>query len=371
MNFNKMFIVVAVTALIMTNQLLVAKIIVNQKVEELDTTFYDLTNSLPPGHAKDGSVDYSEILREAISQHPKVMFPNFPVLVNHRGISIGSHKTLLFQEKSELILAPNDQPAYNILQLRRVENVTIINPKITGDKDKHLGKDGQWGFGIGIFSAENINIINPVINSCWGDGIYIGKSSDVLTPSRNISIVNATLVNNRRNGISVISVDGLTINKAYIAFTEGHNPMNGIDIEPNGYQDEIRNVKLNNVTTESNKGGGILVYLCSMYGGGEKVIDIEVNDHIDINSKHGLRIMSYKLKPELSGIVKGNIKVNNALWKRNSGDPVNLSHLRDKSVKVQFNSPRIQTSTGRILSKRKSGDLIKSANTSQSTIVLK
>src|SRR5690606_17673996 len=123
------------------------------------------------------------------------------------------------------------------------------------------------------------------VTKCWGDGIYISGNTDKGVP-RNITIVNAYLKDNRRNGISVISINGLKLENLYSGFNIGTAPMCGIDVEPNSSKDEIRNIVINNAKTEFNGGTGISVGLNKLYGNKDKYVSIHINNPVDYSSEN-------------------------------------------------------------------------------------
>ncbi len=133
----------------------------------------------------------------------------------------------------------------------RLEGENIIlrgKGQIAGDKFTHTGSEGEWGMGIRISNAKNVRVSDLAIKNCWGDCIYINKMS------RNITIEGCRLDNGRRQGISVVCADNVTIRKCKITNVSGTNPQYGIDIEPNS-KDYVDHVKIENVTIANCIGG--------------------------------------------------------------------------------------------------------------------
>src|SRR5690606_12146781 len=154
--------------------------------------------------------------------------------------------------------------------------VQIISPVIIGDIESHRGNSGEWGMGIAIRSSKNIVISSPHISNCWGDGIYVGENQKN-GPSRDIQISNAVIDNNRRNGISITSVNTLQITNSIISNSNGTLPMTGIDIEPGNENEEIKNVVISNVTTFNNHKAGIVVNLSKLSANGKKDHNVSIN----------------------------------------------------------------------------------------------
>lgn len=164
---------------------------------------------------------------------------------------------LVLNNNTEMILygkirlTPNTYPSYSILGLFG-NNIRIHGKgSVYGDKQSHLGKDGEWGMGIYV-TGGNVSIKDVSVSGCWGDCIYVRTRSD------KILIENCNLSDGRRQGISITSARDVTIKKCMISNVSGTLPEYAIDVEPN--KDEIvDNVIIKNVTVEKCR-GGFLVY---------------------------------------------------------------------------------------------------------------
>lgn len=297
----------------------------NLKVDKDE--FYDITKALPARYLKNGTVDYTNYIQKALDGHRKVIFPDFPVLINDKGLNIKSNSILVFKNKSYIYLKATKLGSYEILRLENVKNVEIRNPKIVGDKDKHIGEEGEWGMGIAIRSSSFIKITNPKISNCWGDGIYIGRvnkknSKGYFIPSNNISITGGELDLNRRNGISITCAISVLIENISITNTLGTLPMAGIDIEPNSKYDFIDDITLNSVTTKNN-GCGILIGLRKIVGSSHKTL-ININNHVDINSTIGLRVGGCETKTN-GKTIEGDIYITNSNWEKNKKQSLRIN----------------------------------------------
>src|SRR5690606_36315193 len=141
--------------------------------------FIKIENFLPKNYVKDGTVDYTNYLQKVLNESKNVVFPNFPIRINDTGLVINSGSIILFPVNSKLVLGSSSKSNYEILRIHNKNNITLVNPTIIGDRDNHKGSKGEWGMGISIKDSEGLNIINPKISNCWGDGIYIGKSNSI------------------------------------------------------------------------------------------------------------------------------------------------------------------------------------------------
>lgn len=282
----------------------------------------DLTKYLPKGYNKTGEVDYTTYLQKGLDENRSVLMPDFPILINKEGLNLKSNQTVSFQNNSCLILKPNHESKYGMLNIINAENVKVKNAYLIGDKDKHLGNNGEWGMGINILSSSNVNIINPKIQKTWGDGIYIGELSKVKQKNikkksftnTNINIKGGNIDDCLRNGISIISGVNILIDGVTIQNINTKAPRGAIDIEPNHKNNEIKNITLRNIITKNNF-NGLIIYLVKLaqekrYDIGEIIID----NHSDYNSRSALTIRNYHKKhhdnKKLQGVA-GKIKIKN------------------------------------------------------------
>jgi len=249
--------------------------------------FTDITSYMPVGYKTDGSIDYTEFIQAGINKNRKVIMPNFPVMLNDNGLDIPSNTTIVFRPKSELLLEGTIKGSYQIIRIHNKQNVNIYNAKITGDRLSHIGNDGEWGMGISIRGSDNIGIFNSVIKKCWGDGIYIGHSK---THSSNITIKGTYIDYNRRNGISIISVDKLLIKNSVFSNTFGTNPQTGIDIEPNYSINKLDNIVFENIVTFNNFKNGVLIHLNKLPGKNSQEANVVFSNYTDLYSTRPVRV---------------------------------------------------------------------------------
>lgn len=319
----------------------------NSTLTSVPTGSYDLTASLPKGYVKNGTVDYTSYLQAALNKNSNVTFPNFPVLVDDAGLSINSNSTVNFLASSQLLLKPTANGNYNVLEISHATNVVLNNPVIIGDATKHLGTSGEWGMGIGIYSSSNITINGANVSYCWGDGIYLSTSQGTTT-NTNITISNATLTYNRRNGMSVTSVNGLDLESPYAEYSTGTSPMCGMDFEPNSSTDELQNIVINNAQTGNDAGYGIQIGYSNLYGGSNKTTSIIVNNHIDKKSTVAFKASADITKRKGSEIISGQLVVNSPQWRLNPTSPLTAS-IAEPNIKLTIANPTVENASGTYL----------------------
>jgi hypothetical protein len=86
----------------------------------------------------------------------------------------------------------------------------------------------------------------------WADGFYVGDASDV-------KFCGVTADDNRRQGLSVIEVDGLLVLNSVFKNTSGTRPGAGIDFEPDHRDQTITDVRIEDSKFIDNAGSGILI----------------------------------------------------------------------------------------------------------------
>ncbi|MDB5126761.1 right-handed parallel beta-helix repeat-containing protein [Mucilaginibacter sp.] len=314
----------------------------------IPVTAYDVTNALPKNYVKDGSKDYTTYLQDAINKNSNLVFPAFPIMVNDRGLTIGSNKTITFMTGSQLLLKPTASGNYSILRISNAGNITLNNPVLVGERYNHIGDNGgEWGQGIGLYGAYNVTINGPRVSNCWGDGIYLA-AKDRIT-NKNIKIYNAYCKNNRRNGISVTCVDGLLLEAPYAGYSDGTPPSAGIDFEAETFTDELKNVVINSPKTEYNTGAGILIGFRSLFGGPNKTVSFQINYPMDKGSNVGFKTSAILTRRVGNETVTGSVSIINPYWRKNTLSPLQ-ANLLVRTIQLKIIDPVIQDIDGNQLS---------------------
>src|SRR5690606_6595540 len=117
------------------------------KISELKKTNHlvDITKYLPKNYKKDGTEDYTAFVQKALNENRSLLMPNFPILINDKGLDIPNNTLLVFNVKSLIKLSPSSKTNYQILRIHNKKNIEIYSPKIVGDRYQHLNTKGEWG----------------------------------------------------------------------------------------------------------------------------------------------------------------------------------------------------------------------------------
>ncbi|ENW15636.1 hypothetical protein L313_2818 [Acinetobacter haemolyticus CIP 64.3 = MTCC 9819] len=187
--------------------------------------------------------------------------------------------------RTRLTVIPTKHGSYRVFQIKNVENVKISGGFLVGDKYTHLGNIGEWGMGIEIRDSKNIFISDMNVDKMWGDAIYVGTNGKNST--YNINLNNIRMNDNRRQGLTITSVNKLLANNIKATNTKGAKPASGIDIEPNNGSMILKDIKLKDIVTSGNAGPGIQIGL-SRYNHSTSPVSISIENHQDNKSQYGL-----------------------------------------------------------------------------------
>lgn len=214
-------------------------------------------NSKQFGLIGDGITDETEKLNKFFSQPIEKYVINNGTYLIDGDININSNSYVVFMENAIIKRKSTNSTNYYMLNIGNKNNVTIKGAHLIGDKDEHTGTTGEWGYGIHVYSSQNINIEDCIIEKTWGDGIYIGYSYAEASTQipKYIYVNNVKIINCSRNGISVCSGEDIIITNSYIYGTTRTNPKAGIDIEPEAPESinpYLKNVTIDNIITEAN-----------------------------------------------------------------------------------------------------------------------
>jgi polygalacturonase len=185
-----------------------------------------------------------------------VLVPAGTYLVETTGslaLRLKSDMTLKLAPGAVLKAKPTDQTNYSVLAVRDASNVWVVGGTLVGERDQHIGKEGQWGMGITIGQgSKHVTVIGVTATRMWGDGFYVQSAEDV-------RFCSVTADANRRQGLSIIHATNVLVANSVFKNTRGTKPSAGIDLEPNEAVQQIGNVRIQNSKFLNNAGAGIIV----------------------------------------------------------------------------------------------------------------
>jgi FG-GAP-like repeat len=199
----------------------------------------------------------------------------------------------------------NTNPLFQALGINNIklvgEGVGVRQATLGMNKNEFSVTNNSYGHIIGIRGADNYTISGLTLTGAGGDGIIIDAYSygqPIPTPNTlNYSdrglIDNVTAVNNRRNGLSIISAQNLLVTNSKFIKTSDENPANGIDVEPDFSYNRLSNITIKNVDLSDNQGHG-LGLIISALDNNSTPISINIDGAtIDRNEATGIKIGAY------------------------------------------------------------------------------
>lgn len=229
----------------------------DSKIADLTHQFVDVTRFI-----QEPEMTINAALERAVAYANEKKFKNLHIpggtwYVDPTGVSPYTTAGLVIPSNFNLYLAndcilestANDKTNYRILNLQDSENVNIYGGTIKGDRATHIGTTGEWGHGIVLTNAKNVNIYGTKVIDCWGDGIYLGLGCE------KVFIHNVEAANNRRNNLSLISCKVFRANNCIFNNADGTSPMAGVDVEPNDGTSDLLDIKFIDCSFDGNDRG--------------------------------------------------------------------------------------------------------------------
>lgn len=239
------------------------------------------------GAKGDGRTDDTAAIQAALNKAAgsgaTVLVPDGTYLIDAaRSLRITGELTLRMGAASILQAIPNEQTNYDVIQVNGASDVTIVGGRLQGERAEHRGSKGEWGMGISINGGRNIVIEGTAARDFWGDGFYVSGAA------RNVKFCSVIAENNRRQGMSIIAVDGMTVQDSTFRGTNGTSPQAGLDIEPNA-GDAVNDVRILRSRFLDNRGYGIQFY---QGAAGSSIRQVTIDGNIvSGNNRGGMRII--------------------------------------------------------------------------------
>lgn len=248
------------------------------------TYLYDTSyTGLTPGVQNDNRVALQAAIDDATSKGKGLLITQ-PYGLSLDSSSVGlyarNNSYIKFTDSGCLRLLNTSTDTYSMIYASGISNSYWTNLRLDGAMENDSVVGGEYGMGFAMYNCSNIGIYDAHIQDMWGDGIYIGGSG---TPNSNITIDNPYIRYARRNGISVISVNGLTMWSPTIHAVTQTNPKAGIDFEPNDNSNALQNIKIFDLKTICCN-LGVEVSLQGLVGTNAQTVSILINKWTDINS---------------------------------------------------------------------------------------
>lgn len=166
----------------------------------------------------------------------------------------------------------------------------------------------------GIYGSDNVLVRDANIRNFAFDGFDVSGDNSGSGPSTNVSLIGNDVEGCGRNALSVVHVDGLVVQGGRYWSSQGtpSGPWAGIDVEPIGTQ-YARNVKIDGVKTQDNRGAGLQFTPGAMSAGG--IFHVEVNggesqnDGLASTGSVGHAAVKFECGGALAGQIAGQISI--------------------------------------------------------------
>lgn len=227
------------------------------------------------GAKADGVTDDTKAINdaiEAVGNNGMVFFPEGTYLVSSSmssslGVSERYFAVKVYQKENiTLRLSPNARIKHRpftedeiksasttrhyVVGIMCSSNIKVIGGHIQGESAEHVyhtyQDDGTFsrthGYGINIYSSDDVVVRDCEISHCYGDGIHISIASGY-TKSNNAIIENCDIHDCIRLGIGVCGANNTLIKDCRIHDIVGASPQSGIDFEP----DYVSNMNIDSI----------------------------------------------------------------------------------------------------------------------------
>lgn len=241
-----------------------------------------------------------------------------------------------------LMAKPNTAARAYVLLVEGVEDVLISGGKITGERDAHLGRTGEWGHGIMIRGASRVTVRDIAISRCWGDGISVGGLAKVGAegrPSTDILIANVVCRGNRRQGLTIGRSRRVRVIDSEFSDTHGTKPEYGIDIEPDR-PGTAEDIVIQRCTLRGNRGGGIQIY--------HRASDVTIRDCTIENNGFGIYTVDASVGVIAGNTIRGNRRAGVALRGQTRGFRVESNRFHANNQTLKLSAPVRKSSRGHV-----------------------
>lgn len=288
--------------------------------------------------------DSTEALQAAINSGAKrVLVPNMTKDWIVRPLKLAGHQELILED-GVVITAKRGEyrgSGDSLLNARDISDLVIRGygatvrmqkeDYISGDLLDRLGwnrwfgayKKAEGRMTLKLRGATDVGVYGLTLRDSGGDGIYVQDC-------KNIRIQDVVCDNNYRQGISVIEVDGLTVENSVFKNTWGTPPAAGLDIEPDHPTQGIRHVAFRNCRFEDNYGDGIELNLARMRS---EAGDVSILfDNCRVSSRRGTGIRVSKVRDDVGGL----IEFRNCVVENTEGYGIKVNDKSAAAARVKF-----------------------------------
>lgn len=286
--------------------------------------------------------DDTEALQAAIdSGVPKLIVDRMAGAWTVRPLLGRSNQILVFEKGVEVLAKKGEFKGIHdsMFSFRGATNVTMsgygaVLRMRRMDYHKPPYRKAEWRHVLNFLSCSDVKVEGLVVAESGGDGIYIGNLGAGAPPCRNVTIRDCVCDRNYRQGISVISADGLLIENTVMKDTWGTPPAAGIDLEPNRPSEMLRRCVVRNCVSSGNQGNGYEVYLGPLVASSAPVDIVFDNCRSSGNGRAGFLYANNRKREE--NFPTGGIMFKNCSFEREGEAGISIVNKPAGSVRIGF-----------------------------------
>lgn len=163
-----------------------------------------------------------------------------------------------------------------LLHLTRAKNVNIEGSGATFRMNKSEYSSGEQRHALRIDRCSGLKVKGLTVRDSGGDGIIItGDSRGAY--SENITLENMRSLNNKRDGITIVSAQNVYIRNSEFSNSSGKKPEAGATLEPDHPNERIVNINFSNCKFLSNDSSGLHLSMVRM-NRSSRAISVKVTD---------------------------------------------------------------------------------------------
>lgn len=191
-----------------------------------------------------------------------------------------------------------------------LSHITICDMTLDGNRASQSGGTGDGNaMGIRVGGWNDFTLRDVYIQDCWTDGLYFcGYGTSNLTEGIGYQVTNVVITNSRRNNCSIVTGYDFQFVNCTFDNANGTAPQDGVDIEPDHANADIRNIQFTNCRFTNNVGCGLRYYDKYASRAALKLV-VDPSCLFVSNTEWGCRIYSpdYQIdRPRIGGTYHGN-----------------------------------------------------------------
>ena len=287
--------------------------------------------------------DSTEILQKALdSGARKIVIDRQPSPWITRPLFGRSNCEIVFERGVEVVAKKGEYLGRtdSLLAFRSAENVKVSGYGATlrmhrSDYAAAPYKKAEWRMNIKLLSCRNVTVEGLTLIESGGDGVYVGVDGKN-GPCRDIVLRDLVCDRHYRQGISVISVCNLLIERCILSNTGGTPPSAGIDFEPNRACEELSGIVMRDCVITDNAGFGIEFYLGQL-DASSKPISVQIAN-CRISGRNCFWLSSGRA--DKTSCVRGEISCESCAFEDERGSAIKIKGKPKGSVVVSFDKCR-------------------------------